>query len=129
MYIRLLSLFTLSLWLSTPSLAEDTPAPDSNASKTSENEISGVTDLCNTYADEDKVTDNARDAYIQDCLKRMTDLSDGVGEAIPLLSDGGDESLAAPSTEQLNFDPEQAIQDELTTNPDPQAEQLDVEKK
>jgi hypothetical protein len=120
----LLSIFTLSLWASLPAWADDTPAPDTNSGETS-----GVTALCNTYADEDSVTSTARDAYIQDCLKRMTDLSDGVGEDVPLVSDGTDESVAAPSTEQLKFDPEQAIEDEITTSPDPQAEQLDAEKK
>lgn len=126
MYIRLLSILTLSLWISTPTWADDTPAPAPDNDRT---EASGVTELCNAYADEDNVTGTARETYIQDCLKRMTDLSDGIGESVPLVSDGTDESLAAPSTEQLNFDPEQAIQDEITTTPDPQIEQLDAEKK
>ncbi len=120
----LLSIFTLSLWASLPAWADNPPVPDTSSSDTSE-----VSNLCNSYADEDQVASPARDAYIQECIKRMTDLSDGVGEDVPLVSDGTDEPVAAPSTEQLNFDPEQAIQDEITTTPDPQAEQLNAEKK
>jgi hypothetical protein len=105
-------------------------ADDAAASNTeSGSNASAVASLCSTYAEEDGIAAAKKDAYIQECLKNMTDLSEGVQETVPLVADTTEEPLAAPTSEKVNSDPEQLVKSELVEIPDPTAEQLDADKK
>lgn len=115
--------------ISLPALAEKNAAGDKeDAAVMTESNDTAVNDLCNTYAKEDGVTSTKRDAYIKECMASMTDLSERVQEQLPLVSEGSDESAVAPMSEQVNNDPEQLVKSELVEIPDPDAEQLDVQK-
>jgi hypothetical protein len=105
-------------------------AEDAATSSTdSENNTSAVASLCSTYAQEDGIEANKQAAYIQECLKNMTNLSESVQEDVPLVADTTNEPVAAPSSEKVNSNPEQLVQGELVEIPDPTAEQLDADKK
>jgi hypothetical protein len=88
-------------------------------------ENDSLKELCNTYADEDKIAAAERDTYIKKCLSQMTDLSEGMQESVPLVSDNETDSTAAPSSRKVNDDPEALIKSELVDAPTPGAEQLD----
>ena len=81
--------------------------------------------LCSTYAEEDKVAAAERESYIKKCLSQMTDLSEGMQESVPLVSDNETDATAAPSSRKINDDPEALIKSELVDAPTPGAEQLD----
>ena len=106
----------------TPAAAVTTPAVD-------ETNNAAVSSLCSSYADEDKVPASGKAAYIAKCMKGMTDLSEGIKETVPLVTENTEEPAAAPSSEKVNSDPEQLVKGEIVEIPDPTAEQLDAGKK
>lgn len=93
-----------------------------------ESNDAALNDLCSTYADEDGIETAKRAAYIKECMTSMTGLSDNMQEPLPLVSEGTDEAVATPMSEQVNNDPEQLVKSELVETPDPAAEQLDARK-
>lgn len=105
----------------TPAAAVTTPAVDETNT--------AVSSLCSSYADEDKVPASGKAAYIAKCMKGMTDLSEGIKETVPLVTENTEEPAAAPSSEKVNSDPEQLVKGEIVEIPDPTAEQLDAGKK
>ena len=88
-------------------------------------EDDNLKELCSTYAEEDNIAAAERESYIKKCLSQMTDLSEGMQESVPLVSDNETESTAAPSSRKINDDPEALIKSELVDAPTPGAEQLD----
>lgn len=122
-------LAAVSILISLPVLA-DKDGADSKESvaEATESNATAVHDLCNTYAKEDGIIAAKHDAYVKECMASMTDLSERIQEPLPLVSEGTDESAAAPMSEQVNNDPEQLVKSELVETPDPDAEQLDVQK-
>ena len=88
-------------------------------------EDDNLKELCSTYAEEDKVATAERESYIKKCLSQMTDLSEGMQESVPLVSDNETDATAAPSSRKINDDPEALIKSELVDAPTPGAEQLD----
>lgn len=88
-------------------------------------EDDNLKELCSTYAEEDKIAAADRESYIKKCLSQMTDLSEGMQESVPLVSDNETDATAAPSSRKINDDPEALIKSELVDAPTPGAEQLD----
>lgn len=88
-------------------------------------EDDNLKELCSTYAEEDKIVAADRESYIKKCLSQMTDLSEGMQESVPLVSDNETDATAAPSSRKINDDPEALIKSELVDAPTPGAEQLD----
>lgn len=88
-------------------------------------EDDNLKELCSTYAEEDKIAAADRESYIKKCLSQMTDLSEGMQESVPLVSDNENDATAAPSSRKINDDPEALIKSELVDAPTPGAEQLD----
>ena len=126
-----LTLLALAGLLMTPSAfaGKDAVETPEMAPVSAESNDSAVQDLCRTYAEEDGIASNKRPAYIQECVANMTGLSDGIqSEPLPLLSEGSEEAVASPTSEQVNDDPEQLVRSELVETPDPAAEQLDARK-
>lgn len=102
-------------------------APAVTQTATVDDENKELNDLCNTYAQEDGIAADKKAAYVKDCLKRMTDLSESMQEPLPLVS-GDNAPAATPSSEQVNADPEKLVKSEVVDTPDPNAEQLDAGK-
>ena len=102
----------------TSSLAIAEPSAESNMS-----------DLCATYAAEDGISADKKEAYIKDCLASMTDLSASIQEPQPVNAEGTETPTATPSSEKVNSDPDQLVKSELVETPDPSAEQLEAGKK
>ena len=128
----LIAVAAISMSMTAVVQAEDNknaPVADAVTSEMAENTTSTMTDLCNTYAQEDGISESAKAAYVSKCLTRMTDLSESIQESVPLVADVTEEPLAAPTSEAINSDPEQLIKSELVETPDPSAEQLSAEKK
>ena len=109
-------LVTTSIVMSSTAFAE--PGADGNVSA-----------LCATYATEDGISADKKDAYIKECVASMTDLSESIQEPLPVVAEGTDTPTATPSSEQVNSDPDQLVKSELVETPDPSAEQLDAGKK
>ncbi len=97
-------------------------------SAAAEDDSKALADLCNTYASEDGVSADKKASYIKECLNSMTDLSEAVQEPLPLVAEENNAPAAAPSSEQVNSDPEKLVKNELVETPDPNAEQLDAGK-
>jgi hypothetical protein len=127
----LIAVAAISMSMAVVVHAEENKAPDAKAeaSEVAENTTSTMTDLCNTYAQEDGISESAKAAYVSKCLERMTDLSETIQETVPLVADVTEEPVAAPTSEVVNSDPEQLVKGELVETPDPSAEQLSAEKK
>ena len=92
-----------------------------------ENNNAALTELCNTYAEEDGISASKKAAYLQECLSNMTDLTDSMQEDLPLAAaeTNIESTVAAPP---VNNSPEQLVQNELVETPDPSAEQLSAGK-
>lgn len=128
----ILYLMLTGIMAASPAFAEDAvkaPAGAEASPTSSEGSDSAVSELCSTYADEDGIAADKKAAYIKDCMNSMTDLSEGMQETVPLVADETNEPVAAPSSEQVNKDPEQLVKSELVETPDPTAEQLETGKK
>ena len=127
----LIAIAAISMSMAAVVQAEENKAPVASAvaPEVAENTTSNMTDLCNTYAEEDGIAESAKAAYVSKCLERMTDLSESIQESVPLVADVTEEPLAAPTSETVNSDPEQLVKGELVEIPDPGAEQLSAEKK
>lgn len=93
-----------------------------------ENNNAALTDLCNTYAEEDGISASKKAAYLQECLSNMTDLTDSMQEDLPLVAAEETPELAEPATKPVNNAPEKLVQNELVETPDPSAEQLSAGK-
>ena len=107
-------------------LAEDA---DTSATTSEEsNNASALTALCNTYAEEDDISESKKAAYLKECMNSMTDLSESMQEGLPATAETSGEALALPSSVQANNSPEKLVQNELVESPDPAAEQLTAEK-
>ncbi len=105
----------------------ETAAP-TNQTAAAEDENKDLTELCNTYAQEDGIGADKKATYVKDCLKSMTDLSESMQEPLPLVAGENNTPSAAPSSEQVNSDPEKLVKSEVVDTPDPNAEQLDAGK-
>lgn len=125
----LLTLATLSI---SPTLlageADTAPTTNTTSVIAEENNNSALTELCNTYAKEDGLTESKKAAYLKECMSNMTDLSENMQEDLPVTSAETGEVLATPASEHLNSSPEKLVQNELVESPDPAAEQLTAEK-
>ena len=93
-----------------------------------ENNNAALTELCNTYAEEDGISASKKSAYLQECLSNMTDLTDSMQEELPLVAAEETPELAEPATKPVNNTPEKLVQNELVETPDPSAEQLSAGK-
>ncbi|SEA91278.1 hypothetical protein SAMN05660964_02800 [Thiothrix caldifontis] len=93
-----------------------------------ENNHSALTELCNTYAEEDGITTGKKAAYIQECLNNMTDLSESIQEELPLSTEEVTEDPATAPAASVSSTPEKLVQNELVETPDPTAEQLNAAK-
>ncbi|QQZ29108.1 hypothetical protein HMY34_10225 [Thiothrix subterranea] len=99
--------------------AEDSAAENNNAA---------LTELCNTYAEEDGISDGKKSAYLQECLSNMTDLTESIQEDLPLAAAEETPELTESATKPVNNTPEKLVQNELVETPDPSAEQLSAGK-
>lgn len=128
-YLLSVLLATTSLLASPLMQAEEAaPAAAPNGEAAAENPVSALSELCNTYAEEDGVAADRKASYLKECMASMTDLSDGMQEGLPLVSEENGQAVAAPSSEQVNSSPEKLVQNELVETPDPTAEQLSAGK-
>lgn len=94
-----------------------------------ENNNAALTELCNTYAEEDGISDGKKSAYLQECLSNMTDLTESMQENLPLAAtEASSTEPAEPTAQALNNSPEKLVQNELVESPDPSAEQLSAGK-
>jgi hypothetical protein len=123
-------LVVASLTASTTILADDTSTTSATSAPVAaeENNNSAITELCNTYAQEDGITESKKSAYLKKCMASMTDLSESMQENLPATSETTGEVVAVPSSEQVNNSPENLVQNELVETPDPAAEQLSAIK-
>jgi hypothetical protein len=126
----LFSLLVMTSITTSPAILAEEAAPAPAATEiaaSDENNNSSLAELCSTYAEEDGIAASKKAAYIQDCMSNMTDLSESMQEGLPLMSDEAGETVAAPSSGQVNT-PEKLVQNELVETPDPAAEQLTAGK-
>ncbi|UJS25108.1 hypothetical protein [Thiothrix winogradskyi] len=93
-----------------------------------ENNNAALTELCNTYAEEDGISASKKAAYLQECLSNMSDLTDSMQEDLPLAADETSTESTAAAVPPVNNSPEQLVQNELVETPDPSAEQLSAGK-
>lgn len=128
--LSFLSLTLASLLLSPLVLAEDVVADKQAVGEqaAAENPASALAELCNTYAEEDGIAAGNKANYVKQCMASMTDLSEGMQENLPLVSEENGQAVASPSSAQVNNNPEQLVQNELVETPDPGAEQLNAGK-
>ncbi|OQX10181.1 MAG: hypothetical protein BWK73_20935 [Thiothrix lacustris] len=93
-----------------------------------ENNNAALTELCNTYAEEDGISASKKSAYLQECLSNMTDLTESIQEALPVAAAQATPELTEPASKPVNNTPEKLVQNELVETPDPSAEQLSAGK-
>lgn len=117
---------TLLLTIATLSVTQNLFADDTPVAEETNN--TALTELCNTYAEEDGIANGKKTAYLEECKNSMTDLSESMQEDLPVTSEETGEVLATPSSEQIHNTPEKLVQNELVETPDPDAEQLNANK-
>ena len=114
----------LGIWLGFSSLsgADETTSPSMDALETSnEDPAQALEDLCKSYIKDGTITESE----YGNCLSSMTDLSESMPEPLPLTEA---EASATSDTQPTNTpaDSEALVSDEIVENPDPQAEQLNI---
>lgn len=95
---------------------------------TAENNDTALTELCNTYAEEDGIIASKKSAYLQKCLKSMSDLTESMQENLPLAADQENSEEHPQAAASVVNTPEKLVQSELVETPDPSAEQLSAVK-
>lgn len=114
-----MSLAMVGVMLSGSAFAEeDMPANDGNDR--------ALADLCATYAEEDGIAAKERGEYLAECMAGMTDLSESIQEDQPVVADAVRSPDTAIPPARESSTPEQMVQNEVVSEPDPSAEQLNA---